>query len=320
MEKDSRMLSIFFRSIRGEDISTKRLAEEYGVSNKSISRDIAQIKNFLSEYRDLVGNTELVYNRKNNAYQLHFDEFLLNRELIAIAKILVGSRVFSKLSLLTIIDKLKNLTTTTDRKLLDRLVEKELYRYNELKHECRDLLDFIWKLTNVIDSKNEITIDYYKLKNDRISQRLRPIALIFSEYYFYLIAYKCSDESFSPNFYRVDRIVHITEHKEKFRLDREYDYDEGELREKVHFMFPGDIRKITFECELRSLQAILDRIPTAKVISRKKGKAVVEAEVLCGDGIKMFLLSQGDWVKVLSPPDFVDEMREKVQSMAKMYE
>jgi len=85
-------------------------------------------------------------------------------------------------------------------------------------------------------------------------------------------------------------------------------------------MFSGDIKKITFECELRSLQAILDRIPTAKVISRKKGRAVVEAEVLCGEGIKMFLLSQGDWVKVLSPPEFVDEMREKVRSMAKMYE
>ena len=186
MEKESRILSIFFRSIKGEDISTKKLAEEFEVSNKSISRDIAQIKNFLSEYRDLVGNTELVYNRRNNAYQLHFDEFLLNRELTAIAKILVGSRVFSKLSLLTIIDKLKSLTTTTDRKLLDRLIEKELYRYNELKHECRDLLDYIWKLTNVIDSKNEITLDYYKLKNDRVSQRLKPVALIFSEYYFYL--------------------------------------------------------------------------------------------------------------------------------------
>ena len=85
-------------------------------------------------------------------------------------------------------------------------------------------------------------------------------------------------------------------------------------------MFPGDIKKITFECELRSLQAILDRIPTAKVLSRKKDKATVEAEVLCGEGIKMFLLSQGDWVKILSPPEFVDEMRDKVQKMAKLYE
>jgi len=319
MEQESRILSIFVRGIKGENISIRELADEYGSSSKSISRDISKIRNFLSEYRDLVGNTELIYDYKNKAYRLHFDEFLTNNELISIAKIIIGSRVFSKMSLLAIVDKLKNLTTTNDRKLLDLLIEKELYRYNELKHECRDLLDYIWKLTNVINTKNEITIDYYKLKNDRISQRLRPIALIFSEYYFYMIAYRCNDEKFKPLFYRVDRIAHITEHKETFSLDNKYDYDEGELREKVHFMFPGEIKKITFECELRSLQAILDRIPTAKVISRKKDKAIIEAEVLCGDGIKMFLLSQGDWVKVLSPPDFVDEMREKVQNMAKLY-
>ena len=320
MKKDNRILSIFYRSIKGEDISTKRLADEYGISTKSVSRDIAKIKNFLCENRELVGNTELVYSRQNNAYKLHFDEFLLNRELIAISKILVGSRVFSKLSLLSIIDKLKNLTTTTDRKLIDLLIAKELYKYNELKHECRDLLEHIWKLTNAIDGKKEITIDYYKIKSDRISQRLRPIALLFSEYYFYLIAYRCIDENYKPLFYRVDRIIYITEHKEKFKLDKKYDYDEGELREKVHFMFAGDIKKIMFECELRSLQAMLDRIPTAKVISRKKGRAVVEAEVLCGEGIKMFLLSQGDWVKVLSPPEFVEEMKEKIAEMAKLYE
>ena len=37
------------------------MANEYGVSTKSVSRDIAEIKNFLCESRDLVGNTELKY-------------------------------------------------------------------------------------------------------------------------------------------------------------------------------------------------------------------------------------------------------------------
>ena len=42
--KKSRMLEIFFRAMKGENISVKNLAGEYGVSSKSISRDIGEIK------------------------------------------------------------------------------------------------------------------------------------------------------------------------------------------------------------------------------------------------------------------------------------
>lgn len=37
--KKNRILEIFFRMMKGENISIKGLADEYGVSNKSISRD-----------------------------------------------------------------------------------------------------------------------------------------------------------------------------------------------------------------------------------------------------------------------------------------
>ena len=45
--KKNRMLEIFFRAMKGENISVKKLADEYGVSAKSISRDLGEIKNFL---------------------------------------------------------------------------------------------------------------------------------------------------------------------------------------------------------------------------------------------------------------------------------
>ena len=37
-DKQDRTLEIFFRGIRGEDISIRKLADEYGVSTKSITR------------------------------------------------------------------------------------------------------------------------------------------------------------------------------------------------------------------------------------------------------------------------------------------
>lgn len=84
-------------------------------------------------------------------------------------------------------------------------------------------------------------------------------------------------------------------------------------------MWPGKLRTITFKFSGPSVQAVLDKLPTAKIIARDNNVYTIEAEVY-GDGIKMWLLSQGLWIKVTAPEDFVDEMRTTIEAMAKNYE
>ena len=74
--KQERILEIFFRSLRGEDLSVQALANEYGVSTKSITRNINDLKSFLADHRELVGNTELQYSHQDKCYRLYMDEFL----------------------------------------------------------------------------------------------------------------------------------------------------------------------------------------------------------------------------------------------------
>ena len=84
-------------------------------------------------------------------------------------------------------------------------------------------------------------------------------------------------------------------------------------------MWPGKLRTIRFEFSGPSVQAALDKLPTAKIIERLGGnKYLIEAEVY-GDGIKMWLLSQGSWVKVVSPTEFVEEIRKEVEAIAEYY-
>ena len=45
----NRILDIFFRLLRGEFVSVKQLADEYSVTGKTVSRDINEIKSYLSE-------------------------------------------------------------------------------------------------------------------------------------------------------------------------------------------------------------------------------------------------------------------------------
>ena len=56
-EKNSRILELFFRVLRGETVSVKAVAEEYGVSTKSVGRDIGVPHG--SPRSDAAGGTDL---------------------------------------------------------------------------------------------------------------------------------------------------------------------------------------------------------------------------------------------------------------------
>jgi hypothetical protein len=83
-------------------------------------------------------------------------------------------------------------------------------------------------------------------------------------------------------------------------------------------MFYGKLRRIRFWYSGPSLQAVLDKLPTAKIIERKRSEYLLEAEIY-GDGIKMFLLSQGAWVRVIAPDEFVRDMGNTTREIAELY-
>lgn len=317
--RHDRLLEVFFRALRGENLSAKQLADEYGVSGKSITRTINDLKAFLSDHRDLVGNTELVYSRQGNCYRLYMDEFLSNKELFALVEVILGSRAFSKFEVLLLIDKLKTFTTVEDRPKLTELIRNEVYHYTEVKHDCESVQDTLWQIVNCIHEKREISINYYRVDRNYVTHRVRPVSVIFTDYYFYLLAFLVGKKTDEPTYFRLDRIQKITEHRKKFELNDVPDFDEGMLRKRSLFMWPGKLRTIRFEFTGPSIQAVLDKIPTAKVIERSDGKYLVEAEVY-GDGIKMWLLSQGGWVNVVAPDEFVAEVRSEVEKMMRYYQ
>lgn len=61
--KLDRTLAIFFRGLKGEKLTARKLADEYGVTTKSIQRTIDDIRAFLFDNRELVGNSEFLYDR-----------------------------------------------------------------------------------------------------------------------------------------------------------------------------------------------------------------------------------------------------------------
>ena len=122
-----------------------------------------------------------------------------------------------------------------------------------------------------------------------------------------------------PAIFRVDRIADYRLLDQTFSLPYANRFQEGEFRKRVQFMYPGRLQSIRFRYTGASVDAILDRLPTAKVLSQDGKVFIVEAEVY-GKGIVMWLLSQGDRVEVLAPESLRLAMKETLLRILEKYQ
>ena len=113
--KQERILEIFFRAMLGEAISVQGLANEYGVSKKSVTRDINDLKAFFADHRSLVGNTELRYSYKDKCYYLHREDLLTKREIMSLVEIVLNSNHVSAQETQVIVEKLKKFLNNEER-------------------------------------------------------------------------------------------------------------------------------------------------------------------------------------------------------------
>ena len=64
-------------------------------------------------------------------------------------------------------------------------------------------------------------------------------------------------------------------------------------------MYGGRLQKIRFKYTGSSIEAVLDRLPTAQIVETDEDGWVVSAEVF-GKGIDMWLRSQGTYIEEVS--------------------
>lgn len=297
--KGFRLLSIHERLGRGEWISKAKLAKEYNVTGKTIQRDIDDLRAYLAENTLSVHAGDIKYDKSKNAYYLvqSAQSVLTSQEVLAVGKILLESRAFCKTELDKLLAKLLVLLTAKERKQVEEIIRNELFYYVPLQHN-KQLLEPMWQLSQYIVKSEVIQIAYVRKDGVARTHMIKPVSIMFSEYYFYLIAYMADNSKDYPTVFRIDRLNSIKGTAEKFSIPYRDKFNEGEFRKRVQFMYSGELRRVKFEFSGSSLEAVLDRLPTAHVLSRQEGKYIIQAEVY-GDGIDMWLRSQGEYIKLL---------------------
>lgn len=310
-EKTERVLGIYTKLMRGDIVNKAHEAKEYGVDERSIQRDIESIRNFLDLNIEQTGVVNsVIYDRVQKGYRMEqiYKIKLTNSEILAICKILLDSRAFTKKEMEEMLRKLiECCVPQNNQRLVADLIKNEEFHYIEPRHKTV-FIDKLWDLGEAIQQCRYIEIEYLRTKDKAIVKRkVKPVAIMFSEYYFYLTAFIDDDklrehfdvinDSF-PTIYRIDRIKSMNILDERFHIPYSSRFEEGEFRKRIQFMYGGKLQKIKFRYSGSSVEAVLDRLPTAQILDETDGVYTISAEVF-GKGIDMWLRSQGDAVKVV---------------------
>lgn len=302
-EKGMRLLYLYQELVQGGGIQKQDAAARYGVNERSIQRDLEDLRNFFAEQEPPM---EIRYFPKEGRYRLVAGEsaFLSPGEVLAVCKILLESRSMVRQEIEPILDKLlASSVSPQDRLAIGQILSNERFHYIEPHHGKR-LTEQLWTLGQAIQARSVLQVHYLTQTGQRKQRTIQPVGLMFSEYYFYLTAFiedidkaehfENPDDLF-PTIYRVDRLEEITVLDRHFSVPYAQRFSEGEFRKRVQFMYGGKLQIVRFTYCGPSIEAVLDRLPTAEIVGERDGKYEIKAEVF-GKGIEMWLRSQGNQI------------------------
>ena len=87
---------------------------------------------------------------------------------------------------------------------IEWFISNELFHYHDPAHATVDP-DNLWMVAQAIRNQSVLEIEYQKLKDRQIVKRMvEPVGLMFSEYYFYLMAV-ITDHSTREAFHKKER-------------------------------------------------------------------------------------------------------------------
>ena len=156
--KNNRVLDIYTRLTEGHIISKAQEAQRFGVDERSIQRDIDDIRAFLADRQSDQADDHRVieYDHRQKGFVMTGAEtsMMTNSEILAVSKVLLASRAFTKKEISGILKKLVDgCVPLRNMRLVSELLSNEKYHYVELHHKSH-IQDKLWELGTDIQEHN----------------------------------------------------------------------------------------------------------------------------------------------------------------------
>lgn len=147
--------------------------------------------------------------------------------------------------------------------------------------------------------------------------------MLFDTYYFYVIIHFQATEHHAERdaYYRLDRFDSIEPESRHIAYPYGERLEEGAIRQTNNLMQIGKTIQVEFDYT-GLISAALDKFPNAKI--KREGTTDIPTRIripaVTDAGFKMWALSQGARVTVVSPPSLRDAMTQEINQMLTQYQ
>ena len=314
-----RPLHLALRLLSGSNVSSEQWASENKIDIRTVQRDIIKLReaiqseNFPVEIHKNSITKHISLSRKNT-----FD----SPAALTLAKLVLASRAFNKDEMEQLIVSILGMMSTDEADQIRTTLRNEQIAYTPVTHH-KDLINLIWDISGYIDAKQTIAFTYTNAQGRQKKLFGLPTGLLFDTYYFYVIIhFQATDHHAERDaYYRLDRFDSIEPESRHIAYPYGERLEEGAIRQTNNLMQIGKTIQVEFDFT-GLVSAALDKFPNAKI--KRDGTADTPTRIripaVTDAGFKMWALSQGARVTVVSPPSLRNAMMQEINQMLTQYQ
>ena len=263
---------------------------------------------------------ETQYDGRTRGWRIVEREFE-TQELQLLIDSVQSSRFITQKQAKNLTDKLKAKASRFDRMLLDR----RCYVPNRVRSSNDSVFYHLDDIHAAIANDWKITFQYFYFSPQKQKVYYKkggkytasPYALLWSENNYYLLAY----ESGKMKHFRVDKMdgIEIVPHKREGKeVFKEMKLSERSLR--VFSMFSGKVQKVKIRFSNHLANVVIDRFGKDIIMVPEDEKHfTIHTDIEVSPQFYGWLCGLGKGVRVISPPEVVEEMGNYVKGIAEMY-
>lgn len=293
----NRLFEIIYILLEKENVTAKELAEHFGVSVRTIYRDI-----------DVLSRSNIpIYTNQGKGGGINLlDNFVLDKSLISEDEqnqILFALQSFEKLNVNNekmLLDKMSILFNKATRNWIE--IDFSSWGTDSTQNERYN------KIKEAILNKKVVEITYFNSYGEENIRQVEPLQIWFKDKSWYIKAFCRLKQD-----YRIFKIARIRDIK---ILDEHFERDlPVEKEEKTKFK----VISLKLEISKEMAYRVYDEFEKENINKNENGDFIVEVEYPENEWVYGYILSFGEYVKVLSPEYAKDIIKKRLEKTIKNY-
>ena len=284
--------------IQKKKVTAKELANRFEVSTRTIYRDIEILRR---------ANIPVYATKGKDGGIGILDEYVLNKTILTEEE---------QNQILFALQGMKNVAGQDEKdtlRKLSRLFNKNVDDWIRIDFSNWGKDNEKEKRFNMIKTailnKNQIEFVYYNSNGEKSQRTVEPLQVWFKDKSWYLIAYCKMKQD-----YRIFKIARIKEIK---ILEEHFKRELQQENKKEEYKF----KTVTLELEISKKMAyrVYDEFEDREINKKEDGSFIINVEYPENEWVYGYILSFGEYVKVLSPERVKRTIKDKIEKILKNY-